>query len=126
MRVNRIHKKSGETLVEILVSGFLFLMMMAVLQGAVSFCSSAQQKSRQLRDSNARLCQNLRAADGIAGEANGEKELSFRAVSPDGSQIGSHVFTVKAALEKKDISDGEGRKTTFFLFAPKETGGGSP
>lgn len=112
--------KSGETLVEILVSAALFLLMMAVIQGAVSFCTNAQRKSRELRESNARICRNLWEAASQEGQDNGGASLQFRAVSADGTQTGSDVFRVEVDLEKKEIADGA-RKAVFYFFAPKET-----
>lgn len=63
MKKLRAKGSSGETLVEIMVSGLLFLLLMAVMQGAISFCSSAQQKSGQLRKTNAEICNTLRRSE---------------------------------------------------------------
>lgn len=122
MRRKKIHPQSGETLAEILVSALLFLMMMAVMQGAVAFCSNAQRRSEQLRGSNAQICRKLREDDGTAGTSNGTKDYTFRATSADGTQDGNEVFTLKdVPLEKKEIADDGGRTVTFYLY-----GGGAP
>ena len=65
MKKLKIHKNSGETLVEIMVSAMLFLMMMAIIQGAISFCTNAQHKSREIRESNGEICNKVR--QGTAG-----------------------------------------------------------
>ena len=39
------YRKSGETLVEVMVCAVLFLMMAAVMQGAISFSTNAHHKS---------------------------------------------------------------------------------
>lgn len=115
-------ENSGETLVEIMVSAFLFLLLMAVMQGAVSFCSNAQRKSGQLRSSNAAICGEMRKGQDTPGDINGaECDFSFKAISADG-QTGNDVFKVKVQPQKKEISDGAGKTVTFYLYA----GGGSP
>ncbi len=60
-RKNRLN--AGETLAEAMVSALLFLLMMALIQGAVSFCSNAQKKSARLREQNALICTQLRGHD---------------------------------------------------------------
>ena len=51
---------SGESLPEVMVSGLLFLMMAAVLQGAVAFGNRAKTKSESIRKENAKICRMLR------------------------------------------------------------------
>lgn len=48
MKKNR--HNCGETLVEVMVSIVIFLLLIAVLQGSVSFCTKAQNKSRDIRN----------------------------------------------------------------------------
>lgn len=121
MRRKKIHPQSGETLAEILVSALLFLMMMAVMQGAVAFCSNAQRRSEQIRGSNAQICRKLREDDS-AGNSNGAADYTFRATSADGTQDGNVVFTLEdVPLAEKEIEDDDGRKVTFYLY-----GGGAP
>lgn len=123
MRRKKIHPHSGETLAEILVSALLFLMMMAIMQGAVAFCSNAQRRSGQIRSSNAQICRKLRE-DGSAGTAKGTKDYTFRATSADGTQDGNVVFTLKdVPLAEKEIADDDGRTVTFCLYG---AGGGTP
>lgn len=122
-------KKSGETLVETIVSIFVFLLLMAGVQGAVSFCTNAQRRSVQIRERNAEICRGIRMA---AYESAGETaEFEFRASSASGSQTGSTVlFRVEADLGKKEAvyadEAGTQKTSTFYLFGSKETGGGSP
>ena len=123
MKKLKNRKNSGETLVEIMVSAALFLMMMAVMQGAISFCTNAQQKSKELRTSNAEICNNMRKGPGLAD--NGSASLEFSAVSADGQTVGNKVFTVKSVLKKAEVSAGStGKTAVFYLFAGE--GGGSP
>ena len=125
MKNGRKNGKSGETLVEIMVSAFLFLILMAVMQGAISFCTNAQRKSEQIREANAEICQNLHS--GLAASENGSRSFNFQAVSADGTVEGAQVFSVNVELKKKVASNGDGSKTaTFYLFDSALTGGGTP
>lgn len=128
-KIDRIKGKSGETLVEALVCAFIFLLMVAVMQGAITFCTNAQNKSRQIRETNARICRGIRETD---ISSSGSAKLNFKAVSPDGSQEGSAVlFTIDVPLGKKEVAyiDGQGVTQTivFYLYgASAGAGGGSP
>ncbi len=125
MKNGRKNGKSGETLVEIMVSAFLFLILMAVMQGAISFCTNAQRKSEQIRKANAEICQNLHGA--LTTEDNGSRSFNFQAVSADGTVEGAQVFSVNVELKKKEASNGDGsKKVTFYLFDSALTGGGTP
>lgn len=115
---------SGETLVEVMVSAVIFLLMVALLSGAVSFCTNAQQKSALLRKRNAAVCAALRA-DAGAGSGSGDATLAFYAVSADGSQTGSLVFNLPVKLATKSIIDDEGETIEFRLLAPKPKGEGA-
>ena len=57
--MRRMSFDSGESLVEVMVSAVIFLMMMAVLEGSISFCTNAQHKSEQVRETNAEICRLL-------------------------------------------------------------------
>ena len=125
MKNCRKNGKSGETLVEIMVSAFLFLILMAVMQGAISFCTNARHKSEQIRAANAEICQNLHS--GLTASANGSRSFNFQAVSADGTVEGAQVFSVNVELKKKEASNGDGsKKVTFYLFDSALTGGGRP
>ena len=78
MKIHRIHSGSGESLVEVTVSAVIFLMMMAVLQGSISFCTNAQHKSEEIRQENAEICRNLQSASYIPGAENMKTERQRR------------------------------------------------
>lgn len=124
MKRLRAKGSSGETLVEIMVSGALFLILMAVMQGAISFCSNAQQKSGQLRKTNAEICNELRRSENMPGTVNGSADMAFRAVAADGT-VGNQVFTVHVELEERPVT-ADGKTAVFYSFAPGGTGGGGP
>lgn len=107
---------------EVIVSAMLFLMLMAVLQGAVTFSSTAQDKSRKLRKDYAAMFQKLQETDVTdAGAGN----YRFYAYDTDETTAGNQVFTIDAELGKKDVSyettDGETKTAHFYLFHGGET-----
>ena len=132
MTERRKRLRSGESLVEALVGIFIFLMILAILQGAVSFCTNAQRKSEEIRERNAVICQNLRETAYTEGGAGAEANLVFKAVviDPDtgkpirdpstGEPITSGtLFNVKADLGTKDVKyeeEGEQKSILFYLF----------
>lgn len=138
--MRRIGSDSGESLVEVLVSMLIFMMMVAVMQGAISFCTNAQHKSEQIRKNNAAICEQAWAAAPTA--AGGTASFQFTAVSADGSLAGTTtLFEVEAQLGEKKVSytDAEGgtKEYTFYVYmekpgtpagpgTPEGTGGGSP
>lgn len=113
----RVKDSSGETLVEIMVSGLLFLMLMAVMQGAITFCSNAQQKSGQLRQTNAEICNKLRSTENTPGTSAGSASLTFQAVSADGTHVGNTVFTIDVTLEKRQVAAADGKTADFYSYA---------
>lgn len=125
--------KSGETLVEVLAASAVFLIMMGIMQGAISFCTNAQHKSEAVRTANAGICEKLRSADPDPMDPGSTAVYGFRAVSADGQQQSSVLFEVEAGLATKSIDyqdeSGSPKTITFYLFqstAPDPAGGGSP
>lgn len=119
MKKLKKYGSSGETLVEVMVCAVLFLMLAAVMQGAISFSTNALHKSTEIRETNAEICTNLRAE---GTDAAGSADYSFKATSMDGSVTGNEVFTIKVPLGKKSVSDGKGQTVDFYLYG----GGGGP
>ncbi len=132
MSRSKKYRNSGETLVEVMVCAVLFLMMAAVMQGAVSFGTNALKKSAGIRRTNGEICRTLRAT---ATTADGSVSYTFRAVSADGSTEGNAVFTVQVPLGIKKVSYrdelGNDRTTDFYVYGPvtitpQGAGGGDP
>lgn len=128
--MKKLRPKSGETLVEVLAATAIFLLMMGIMQGAVSFCTNAQHKSEAIRSRNAGICEALRTVSPSVGST---VEYSFKAVSLDGSLESDTLFKVSAGLGTKDVSyqdeSGADRTVTFYVFqstAPDPAGGGGP
>lgn len=136
MRVKKIlHETAGETLVEVLVSIFLFLLMVGILQGAISYSNAALKKNKEIRKENAQILENLRAASEDASSSTTEETtLSFSAVSSDFTTLGNQVFQVPVKLKKVPVkyTDANGREETtqFCLYQkvslPDTAGGESP
>lgn len=126
--MRKVKSNAGETLVESLVSLFIFLMMVAILQGAISFSTNAQHKSEQIRADNAKICQGLQ---GVAAAGTDTKTLEFKSAPADGSEpdpSASTLFKVEVGLREKTVTytdeAGDSRTCTFYVFSG--TGGGAP
>lgn len=119
MKKLKKYGKSGETLVEVMVCALLFLMMAAVMQGAISFSTNAQHKSAQIRETNAKICRGLRTT---ATTEEGNEVYAFKATSMDGSAEGNQVFTIKVPLGQKSVTykDGQSNDQTavFYIYGP--------
>lgn len=121
----RIRLRSGETLAEILVSALIFLVIAAVLQGAVSFCTNAQRKSSQIRADSQEICRLLREAS--LTDSGETAVFSFRASTLDGNQTGTTVlFSIEVGLDTKEVryedENGEEQTVIFYVFGMPETG----
>lgn len=131
--MKKLRLKSGETLVEVLAASAVFLLMMGIMQGAISFCTNAQHKSEAVRTVNADICQKLRSKPFDPLDPGSTAVYSFRAVSADGQQQSGVLFEVKAGLATKSVDyqdeSGSSEIITFYVFqstAPDPAGGGSP
>lgn len=132
--MHRTKSNSGESLVEVMVSAVIFLMMMAALQGSISFCTNAQHKSEQIRETNAEICRNLQSS--LYAPGAGNKTYSFKATTADGETPGPEgaaLFSIAVELGTKEITyleeDGTPKTVTFYLFGSadgKGTGGETP
>ena len=120
IRLHKIKKKSGETLVEVLASMFIFLILFGILQGAISYSHKALEKNKQIRAENAEIVQNLASVQTTTGT---EKTLRFVATTPDMDQKGNEVFSIATMLNKKVVSyeneAGETKTMTFYLYGSK-------
>ncbi len=126
----KVKEKAGETLVEVMASIFLFLILLAILNGAVSYCSSSLAKNKEIRSENTKILEGLQSA---TETTSGSLEMKFIATNADMTVKGNQVFTVTVDLAKKKVdytdSDGNNQTTSFSLFQYKGDasgdGGGS-
>jgi len=107
-------------MVEVLVSMVLFLMLFAVMLGAVRFASNAQVQAETIRQRATALQRDLRRQTPTGGDS---KTYQFVAVSEDGGTTGSRVFQVP--LRKQTVTArGGGDEVTFYLYGPEKGGTG--
>ncbi len=117
----RVKEKAGETLVEVMASIFLFLILLAILNGAISYCSNALVKNKEIRSENAKILEGLQKAQETTSDS---LEMDFVATNADMTVKGNQVFTVTVNLAKKKVnykdSDGNDQSTSFSLFQYNE------
>ena len=121
IRVRPIKKSranAGETLVEVVASIFIFLILMGILQGAITYSSNSLKKNKEIRSDNAKIMEALQDTEVTSVERN--KNIDFNATNSDMSIKGNHVFSVATDLNKKIVtytdSKGEEQTTTFYLY----------
>lgn len=123
MKKNR--HNCGETLVEVMVSIVIFLMLIAMLQGAVLFCTNAQDKSREIRNNTESAIEAYLKAesDGTAPDETQEALFSFK------TSENNAAFSVTTGLCKRTVtyidSDGNEKSVTFYSYQ-NAAGGESP
>lgn len=115
-----LRSRRGETMVEVLVSMVLFLMLFAVMLGAVRFASNAQVRAETIRQRATALQRDLRSQTPTGGDS---KTYQFVAVSEDGGTTGSRVFQVPLR-EQTVTARGGGDEVTFYLYGPEKGGTG--
>ncbi len=115
-----LRSRRGETMVEVLVSMVLFLMLFAVMLGAVHFASNAQVQAETIRQRATALQRDLRSQTPTGGDS---KTYQFVAVSEDGGTTGSRVFQVPLR-EQTVTARGGGDEVTFYLYGPEKGGTG--
>ncbi len=134
MKTHKIHSGSGESLAEVMVSAVIFFIMMAVLQGAISFSTNAQHKSEEIREKNAQICRNLQTTSYVPGAES--RNYVFKATTADGETPGSEaavLFRIAVELGTKEVTcleaDGTSETITFYLYGTpvgESTGGDTP
>ncbi len=107
--------KKGETLVEIMVSMVVFLLLVAVLQGSVAFCTSAQSKSSEIRQNADRAAEAFyKAKNTGTPSAQEERKLSFLTAE------GYAAFSVDSVLEEWKVTyedaEGEDQQASFHTY----------
>ena len=129
-------EKSGETLVEVVVSIFLFLMMIGIMQGAVSYSRAALEENKKIRQENAQIIENLQiASQDTAKYQQTSKDLQFSAVNADFTQMGTtSKFNIPVQLKTVTVDykdkNGNDETTKVCLYGKNDlstgTGGSTP
>lgn len=123
--MKKILSTSGETLVEVLAAAAVFLLMMGIMQGAISFCTNAQHKAEAMQDNHAKILKALRTTTVTTDR---EAEYSFKAISSDGSSQSGTLFQVNVGLGQKEVTyqdeAGADQTVIFQIFAPVSGAGG--
>ena len=118
---------AGETLVEVMASIFIFMIMMGILEGAVSYSNAALVKNKEIRANNTAILEQLAGTDATGTDS---KTLIFKAADYKVTQTGNQVFSVDTLLQKKEVTytdtDGQSQSVTFFLYgSPADSGAGT-
>lgn len=116
--IKTLRSRSGDTLVEVMASIFIFLLMMGILQGAVSYSSASMRKNQEIRQENAEILKELSTAQAASrdGGKNQSVDLAFHAVNADFTQMGTASnFTVEVELYQKTA-----KEVSFLLYHPQE------
>ena len=118
-------KNAGETMVEVVASIFIFLILMGIMQGAISYSTASLEKNKKIRANTASVLNQLTQT---AVSDQKEQNISFYAVGSDG-RIGNKVFDVQTKLGKKKVvytdTKGQQQETTFYLYDNVENTTGS-
>ena len=118
--------KSGETLVEVMASIVIFLLVVAMLQGAVSFCTSAQAKSREIRTNTNAIIESLWSNQGILNPGTTTEKLEFHAEGSDIKAFEVDFTRDKLKVPYKD-TQGNAEDVEFDLYGfAAPIGGGAP
>ena len=130
--VVRLHKRkkttynAGETIVEVVASIFIFLLLMGIMQGAISYSTASLGKNKEIRQNNTAILQGL---TGTQVTDKTSKTISFYAVGNDGT-VGKKVFEVETELGKKKVTytdtKGNVQNIVFSLYdSPQGTDSGT-
>lgn len=125
-KTKKTRANAGETLVEVMASVFIFLIMMGIMEAAISYSNASLAKNKEIRANNAVVLEQLATASVEDGDT---KDITFRAANSDVSQLGDELFTVKTKLQKKTVTytdtDGREQTVTFYQYGTTRTGSGS-
>ena len=117
-----LHTRSGDTLVEVMASIFIFLLMMGILQGAVAYSSASLRKNQEIREENSKILESIKKAEPQL--TGGNVEETFCAANSDLTETGDKVFTVKTGLYEIQA---EGVRFALYRTEPGSgTGGEEP
>lgn len=116
-KIKKTKANSGETLVEVVASIFIFMIMIGVLQSAISYSSNALKKNKEIRANNEAVLKSLQNA----GNSNvtDNKNLEFNAANSAMTVKGDTVvFSVETNLLKQTLNykDAQGQNKHYAFY----------
>ncbi len=96
--VRMLRSRSGDTLIEVMASIFLFLIMMGILQGAVAYSGRALLKNQEIRKENSKILEAVSKATPTKAAGIGTAIQTFRATDSSLTAVGNDVFRVTTGL----------------------------
>ena len=120
-KIKKTKANSGETLVEVMASIFIFMIMIGVMQSAISYSNNALKKNKEIRANNEAVLTALQDADAAATEKKNAKTLHFNAADSEMSVKGNTiVFSMDTDLLEKAVSytdtDGNTKSYQQYLY----------
>ncbi len=112
-----IRERGGESLVEILVAGTVFLFLLAALHTGVRFATASQHKTRALLERAAEVQKKVREADPREDVTIGASPVPYRFTGPGGG------FTIEVEHRTRALTLADGTALTFYLYGGVETAG---
>lgn len=116
---------AGETLVEVMASMFIFLIMMGIMEAAISYSNASLVKNKEIRADNAAVLEQF-ATTPVTD--NGTQTITFRAANSEITQIGEPVFKVETKKQKKTVAytdtDQNQQTVVFYQYGTSRTGTG--
>lgn len=119
--IKKTKANSGETLVEVMASIFIFMIMIGVLQMAISYSNNALKKNKEIRADNAAVLESLQNAGEGSISTENSQTLKFNAANADMSVKGETVFSVDTDLQKQTLNytDAEGTEKQYIFYRYK-------
>lgn len=123
----RMTPKSGETLVEVVMSMVIFIIMLGMLTAAVNYSNASLTKNNEIRQQNNEILSQLTQTDSSLEE---KAQIQFIATNSAMDTKGNPVFVVPVTLASKTVTYKDNEANThdviFHLYqVDDQTGGGS-
>lgn len=131
MQKKKTKANAGETMTEVLVSMVIFLLMMGILQGAISYSSASLRKNKEIRANTSAILQGLQSQKIV--QEGPKKPVTFVATDGNFTSLGYDVFSVNTRFDTKIVtytdSRGQEQTVSFCVYGsvpdPGQTAEGS-
>ena len=108
---------AGESIVEVMASVFVFLIMIGILQGAISYATASMNKNKQIRADNVKIIEALKKTSITSKE---DHDFRFVATYKEMNVVGNQVFTIHASLAQKTFTytdtKNQSQTMTFYVY----------